>query len=77
MSKAETNVEFITRVMEFSPFGVLTQAFIMDAITQHAQHVVHDPLDHWPENHIIDKTAWKNTAANLVEELTARGYIKG
>ena len=39
MSQRESNIEFLTRIMEYSPHGALVQAFVMEAITQYAHKV--------------------------------------
>jgi hypothetical protein len=45
MAKRQTNVQFLTQLMEYSNFGAMSQVFIMDAIQKHAKHVSSIPLD--------------------------------
>lgn len=70
MKKPETNVEFVTRLMEFSPTGALSQMFIIAAIDNYSKAVAEDPPI---EHSLINGEAWKRTAEWLQEELGSRG----
>ena len=74
--KNETNIEFLTRLMEFSPHGALTQMFVIDAVAKHAQHVATADLTNWPKYGLINPDAWKATAQHILEAFKEHGYIK-
>lgn len=67
--KRETNVEFLTRIMEHCPTGALAQVFVLDAIDKLSKTVVNDPpIDH----PLIDGEEWKRTAIFIQDELAKR-----
>ena len=69
MNKPETNVEFVTRLMEFSPTGAMSQMFIIAAIDNYSKAVVEaPPIEHG----LIDGGAWKRTGEWIQEELEKR-----
>lgn len=73
--KRETNVEFITRVMESCPQGPLGQAFILHALDVYCQIV--DAADEAEfDNGLFSSGAWKSTGKWLQSELDAR-FEKG
>lgn len=72
MKTPETNVALVTRLMEFSPTGALSQMFIIEAIDRYAKQIAKANLDQWPENHIINPVAWKRTAEFIKAELEKR-----
>lgn len=74
-NRSETSIEFLTRIMEFSPNGAMTQMFIMDAVLKQAHIVAEADLSSWPENHIISGPAWQSTARNILTELKNKGYV--
>ncbi|WP_185732926.1 hypothetical protein [Burkholderia seminalis] len=39
MTQRMTNLECLTDIMEFSRYGALAQAFVMDALSKHAEHI--------------------------------------
>jgi hypothetical protein len=67
--KPETNTQFITRLMEFSPYGVLSQMFIISAIDHYSRVVgAAPPLD----NFVVNGEAWKETAKWIQDEFNKR-----
>ncbi len=40
-----TNLECLTEIMTFSRYGALAQAFVMDALSKHAERVATVPLE--------------------------------
>lgn len=69
MNKHETNIEFVTRLMEFSPVGALSQLFIIAAIDNYSKAVAAAP----PIEHVlINGEAWKRTAEWVQQELENR-----
>lgn len=70
MSNArETNVEFVTRIMEFAPTGAMAQMFVIEAMGRYAKEISKADLSAWSENSIIHPAAWKHTADFILEEL--------
>lgn len=71
----ETNVEFITRVMDFCPHGALGQAFILHALDVYCQMVeVADEAEF--DNGLFSSGAWKGVGKWMQGELDAR-FAKG
>ena len=66
-----TNVEFVTELMEFSAYGGLIQAFVMQALEQYAQRVAAmDPeaLD----TPMVRGRAWHGCAVEVRDKLAKR-----
>lgn len=69
MKTYETNTELVTRMMEYSPTGALSQMFIIEAISRYAKLVAESP----PMDHpMINGAAWKHTAEFILNELDNR-----
>lgn len=66
MTKPETNVEFLARIMEFSPHGALTQAFVIEAIGRYADQCAEQSI---PEGSMVSPDAWQNTAKWVQNEI--------
>ena len=69
-AKAETNVEFVTRVMEFCPKGALVQAFVIEAIARYSGQVAAAPA--FKDNDLLSGEAWKDIGVWLKGELDAK-----
>ena len=69
-----TNTEFVTRLMEYSKTGVMSQLFIMNAIEKVARSTVDnaDDLIKDMENSFISGEAWVAAAREILDELEAR-----
>lgn len=72
--KHETNVEFLTRVMEFSRSGALMQGFILQAIEQYANAVKNAPIVEPKEeegfiNFAPHPVVWRDCAIELLQEI--------
>ena len=68
----KTNTKFVHDLMEYSKFGALTQAFIIEAITQYASKVAQaDPKD--LGNGLINGHRWQEIAKDVNGAL-ARQY---
>jgi len=61
----ESNIEFLTRVMDFSKYGALMQAFVIEAVNRYAEEMKDAEI---PENHFISPKAWKGCAKEFLEE---------
>jgi hypothetical protein len=71
MSSDQTNVEFITDLMEHSRHGALIQAFVIHAIHQYAQRVAAArPEDLYTG--LVSGHAWHGCAAEVREKLAQR-----
>jgi hypothetical protein len=69
----ETNTEFITRLMEFSPAGALAQVMIIQAIDTFTREVAKAPLDDLRGgSQLVSAECWQATAQYLQLEMTAR-----
>ncbi|HDR9181152.1 TPA: hypothetical protein QDB06_001703 [Burkholderia vietnamiensis] len=71
MSKPTTNLECVTEIMTFSRYGALAQAFVMDALSQHAARVATTPLDQLQVNPMISSRAWQGVAREIHDKLEA------
>ncbi len=79
MSKAkkhETNVEFITRVMEYSDCGPVMQALVVHLLCQSAKTLANTPLAEiqkaFGPNYLISPDAWHEAARELHSQLSAK-----
>lgn len=75
MAKQMTNVECVTDIMEFSRFGALAQAFVMDVLSKHARQVAETPIEAlreaFGENPMIGADAWQGVAKEIHTKLEA------
>lgn len=70
-ARPQTNVEFVVDLMEFSAYGALIQAFVLQALTQYAQKVAAtDPeaLD----TGLVSGHAWHGCALEVQRKLRQR-----
>jgi hypothetical protein len=72
----ETNTEFVTRLMEFSPYGALTQVFIMDALYKQADVAIAAKVSDWPDPFPFSQEAWKETAKYILQQLEIKNEKK-
>jgi hypothetical protein len=69
--KPETNVEFVTRMMEFSNYGALAQLFILDALDKWSKKVAAaDPAD--IGSPLISGHAWVGVAKEIQAKFATR-----
>ncbi|WP_318828226.1 hypothetical protein [Burkholderia cepacia] len=70
-----TNLECLTDIMTFSRCGALAQAFIMDALSKHAERVATAPLDQlqvqFGARLLISAQAWQGVAREIHDKLEA------
>ena len=68
--KPQTNVQLVTRLMEFSQQGPLMQAFVIEALASYAQ----DTLDQekWSNHSFINQDTWKACAAEVKKTIEER-----
>jgi hypothetical protein len=69
MSERQTNIEFVTEMMEFSSTGPMMQIFIMDALDKRSEAVM--AMEEKPEGwtDMINWDAWKRSAIELNQRL--------
>ncbi|ABC37279.1 hypothetical protein [Burkholderia thailandensis] len=66
-----TNLECLTEIMTFSRYGALAQAFVMDALSQHAERVATTSLDQLQVNPMVSARAWQGVALEIHTKLEA------
>lgn len=71
-TKKLTNVELVTKMMEFSNFGALSQLFIIEAIGQFADKVSKLSPKDIPNNCFISPEAWIGVAKEIKEQIDNR-----
>jgi hypothetical protein len=75
--RPETNVEFVTNLMEFSRHGALAQIFVIDAILKWSEIVAqHDPAEINMGGGFVSAEAWVGVAKEIkakIEERNRRG----
>jgi hypothetical protein len=68
-----TNLECITQIMTFFRYGALAQAFVMDALSKHAEHIARMPLEQlqvsFGDHPMIGANAWQLVAKEIHEKL--------
>ena len=70
--KHESNVEALSRIMEYSRQGALMQAFVIDALEKRSEFILANEADvrSAMDGSIISPEAWINCAKELKRELT-------
>jgi hypothetical protein len=70
-NQPETNVEFVTRIMEFSNYGALAQLFVLEALRNWADIVAGtDPAK--VDTPMISGHAWVGVAREIKAKLEER-----
>jgi hypothetical protein len=71
MAKPQTNVEFVTNMMEFSKYGALSQIFILEAIRNWSELVAKgDPAK--LDSPMISGQAWVGVAKEIQQKIQDR-----
>jgi len=69
--RPETNIERLTRIMEYSECGPIMQAFIIDSLCKWAE-IIKKEFEENPncmgENCIVNPAAWRACAEEICEE---------
>lgn len=67
----QTNVDVVTDIMEYSSYGALAQAFVIDALVKFSKIVMDTPSEKLAmmDNGIITCEAWKGVAAEINQKL--------
>jgi len=69
--KIETNVEFMTRIMEFSKNGAIMQCFIIEAMAHYSKEIKDADLSNW-EGGLISPDAWRACSIEILKEIENR-----
>lgn len=69
--KNETNVEFVTKLMEFSNHGPLAQLFVLDALEKWSKIIASKDASDL-DSPMICGAAWKSTAQEINDKINAR-----
>jgi hypothetical protein len=70
MSKITTNEDLIKDLMNYSPYGALCQAFIMQALRDYAQHVIDNSEELLKnDNSMVSNKAWVGTAKDIADRM--------
>ncbi len=67
-NRYETNDALVTRIMNFCPYGALSQAFIIEAIARYAD-LIADEKTVIPDTPLMRGAAWKCTGQWVKSEL--------
>lgn len=74
MKRPASNVELLTHMMTFSAYGALAQAFIIDALTKHAEAVASltdEELAAMDTASPVHMNAWRGVAREVKEQMDA------
>lgn len=64
-----SNVEFVTELMQFSRFGALAQAFVIDAISQHANAIAATDNPEAFTTGLFDGQVWVDCAKDIKKKM--------
>lgn len=65
----KTNIEFIVDAMEFSAYGALSQAFIMEAVSKYANVVAASKPEDFPKSGFIQPEVWISVGKEIQAKL--------
>jgi hypothetical protein len=68
-TKQKTNVEFIVEAMEYSRYGALKQAFVIEALGFYCDHVIENMPAQDDGRSLVSPYTWYNIALELHKEL--------
>ncbi len=63
------NVQLVREIMNFSEYGGLIQAFVIEALYAYSQHALTVDM---PDNGVISPEAWKGCAQEVIDKLSKR-----
>jgi hypothetical protein len=66
-----TNIETVTAIMEYSRFGALAQAFVMDALMKQAKAAAEAPPEAFASmrDGFVSPEAWQGVAREIADKL--------
>lgn len=68
--KNQTNVQMIKQGMEYSDYGALSQAFVIEAIAKYAAQVAQHPASVF-DSGLLSGAAWKGVAKEWQDRIDA------
>ncbi|CAK7033552.1 hypothetical protein [Saezia sanguinis] len=69
----QTNVEFVTKLMEFSKYGAMAQLFVLQALDQYAHMVANAPPERFAGTEtFISAQAWQGVAKEIAHKIDHR-----
>lgn len=69
----QTNIEFVTEIMEYSKYGGMAQLFVIDALDKHSHAVANAPPEAFAKSaHFISTEAWQGVAREIAGKLKNR-----
>jgi len=68
----QTNVDFVTNLMEYSEFGALQQTFVIEAIRYYSEKVIANGKPKEDPNSFIDPSLWYEIARYTKSTVEAR-----
>lgn len=71
--KPKTNIGVVTDIMEYSSFGALSQAFVMEALGSYSEGVL-DASEESLSTGLLPAGVWKGVAAEILQKLESAGY---
>lgn len=71
-----TNEQVVRDIMNYSRYGGLIQAFVMEALSSYSQHWAKANPDDFSKDSFVNMDAWIGCAKEVVEKLKANGYIQ-
>lgn len=71
--KPKTNLGVVTDIMEYSSFGALSQAFVIEALASYSEGVL-EASEESLSNGLLPAGVWKGVASEILQKLEAAGY---
>lgn len=68
----QTNVEFITELMEFSRFGAMVQPFVIEALRHRVEEIANYPHPEHFSNELFDGAYWQAIAKDVSRQLSEK-----
>lgn len=69
----KTNIGVVTDIMEYSSFGALSQAFVIEALANYSEGVL-DASEESLSTGLLPAGVWKGVAEEILQKLVAAGY---
>jgi hypothetical protein len=69
MQERLTNEEFVSKLMSFSAYGALTQAFVIEAIRYYSEKVSSTPEPQDDKEAVINPVIWHKIAVDINKAL--------
>lgn len=70
--RRQTNVEFVTELMEFSRYGAMAQMFVIEALAQYSKAVAEAKPESIGAAPFINAATWQAVAREIHDKVDAR-----